>query len=490
MAPVASLIVLLFDHAPGPEEIRRIQAQENCREELSVPDQQQQFRDCYQARAGLPEPERIAAVCADLGIGARKAHNLRRQLTLPEPIRARVAERPAGGQLSATLANRLADMHDVAPALTEAVAQRISTPELHERALADLGAFVHRTLVEDEHAWAVRIDDGARLDCSAQLTAAREQLTPDGRGQLAAVLGCPLEQLDGELDALVARARASRATLVVDAALRQRARAGGYAYVHERGPDFAAGVWIVDPVFLIDALREALTDATPVAADPGYFAGARLRDEDLRAAAGHDAQQRAEQRQRRQRAADSNLGLGHDLRAGLIDPTPEQLAAVKAIVCHLLARHGGELIAAGAGWSQREHQHPVGERGRHEPRQPDTILAAELERALAEPDPLRAITALAATWAAAFVLDPDGLPRGGALGSERIARRAADALPAEHPLRDAVWALLRPLLSPRLAELHRDAFTADADTVSTVDLEGRRDETDLDALDLGDDIAA
>src|SRR5215213_2296907 len=85
----------------------------------------------------------------------------------------------------------------------------------------------------------------------------------------------------GKLDALVARAGASRATLVVDAALRQRARAGGYAYVHERGPDFAAGVWIVDPVFLIDALREALTDATPVAADPGYFAGARLRDQEL-----------------------------------------------------------------------------------------------------------------------------------------------------------------------------------------------------------------
>ena len=74
--------------------------------------------------------------------------------------------------------------------------------------------------------------------------------------------------------------------------------------------------------------------------------------------------------------------------------------------------------------------------------------------------------------------------------AERIARRAAAALPAEHPLRDAVWALLRPLLSPRLAELHRDAFAADADTVSTVDLESRRHESDLDELDLGEDIAA
>ncbi len=46
-----------------------------------------------------------SAVCADLGISARKAHNLRRQLTLPEEIRTRVAERPAREQLSATMAH-------------------------------------------------------------------------------------------------------------------------------------------------------------------------------------------------------------------------------------------------------------------------------------------------------------------------------------------------------------------------------------------------
>ena len=103
-------------------------------------------------------------MCADLGISPKKAHNLRRQLTLPEAIRARVAERPAGHQLSVTLANRLADMHEIAPTLTAAVAKRITSPELHDGALRDLGAFVHRTLVEDEQAYAVRIDDGARLD--------------------------------------------------------------------------------------------------------------------------------------------------------------------------------------------------------------------------------------------------------------------------------------------------------------------------------------
>ena len=79
-----------------------------------------------------------------------KAHNLRRQLTLPEPIRTRVAERPGERQLSVTLANRLADMHESRPSSPQAVAQRISTPDLHDAALRDLGAFVHRTLVEDE----------------------------------------------------------------------------------------------------------------------------------------------------------------------------------------------------------------------------------------------------------------------------------------------------------------------------------------------------
>jgi hypothetical protein len=81
--PIRSLIVLLLDHAPPPEEIRRIQAHCQQREELTLADQQQQFDDCWQARAGLGEQDRIAAVCADLGISPKRAHNLRRQLTLP-----------------------------------------------------------------------------------------------------------------------------------------------------------------------------------------------------------------------------------------------------------------------------------------------------------------------------------------------------------------------------------------------------------------------
>lgn len=482
------IVLLLVDHDPSGEEILRIQAQANRSEELALVDQQAQFGDCWQARAGLPEADRIAAVCADLGISPKKAHNLRRQLTLPEAIRARVAERPAGHQLSVTLANRLADMHDIAPALTAAVATRITGPELHDGALHDLGAFVHRTLVEDERAYAVRIDDGALLDAVEQIARARAQLTAADRRQLAGILDCPADKLERELDALAAHARTTAGKLRVDGALRERARTGRYAYVHDRGADFAAGIWVIDPVFMLDAIREQLEDSDgTIAREQSYFASARLDDQELRAAGEQDREQRADARARQIDATRSNLGLGHDLRAGLIDPTDAQLQALKAIVCHLLARHQREQIAYGAGWSDRDRQQPVGDSGRHEPRQADAIADAELQRALADPDPLRAIAGLVASWSAAFLLDPGGVTRTKALGSERMARKLRDALPGgQHPLRTAVWEFLRPMLSPRLAELHRDAFVVDDEPQSTVDSATHRGESSLEDLDIGD----
>jgi hypothetical protein len=485
--PIRSLIVTLLDYEPGADEIRRIQAQENQREDLTLSDQQAQFADCWAARAGLRDPDRIAAVCADLGIGARKAHNLRRQLSLPEPIRARVAERPTERQLSVTLANRLADMHDVAPQLTAAVCQRISTSDLHDAALRDLSAFVHRTVVEDESVYAVRIDAGALLDAHAQLANARANLPDDDRRQAASALGSAPDELDTELDALAARAKSSAAMLRIDDALRERARTGRYAYVHDRGPDFAAGIWIVDPVFMLDAIHHALADQpdSSPARDGSFFAGAALDVPDLREAAEDERERRHEQRQRQAEAVRTNLGLGHDLRAGLIDPTPAQLDALRAIVCRLLARDYRDLIAYGAGWSDPTHQRPVGETSRHEPKAIDAVVAAELERALAEPNPLHGIAGLVARLSAASVLDPDGVTRTKVLGTERMAHKLNDALPgSDEPLRSAMWAFLRPMLSPRLAALHRDAFlSADACT-STVDLDAHRSNSSLEDLDL------
>ncbi len=432
LTPVQSLIVLLLDHEPSADEIRRIQAQANQRESLSLVDQQEQLRDCWEARAGLPEPDRIAAVCADLGISPKRAHNLRRQLALPDPIRARVAERPAGEQLSVTMANRLADMHELAPQLTEAVAKRITSTDLHDKALGDMGAFVHRTVVEDEHTYAVRIDDGAMLDAAEQIEHARGHLSAEGRQQIAAILGCELERLDAELDTLAARAKSRALKLRITGDVRDRARNGRYAFVHERGCDFAAGIWIVDPGFMLDLAHEQLGDGDAAPArEEAYFAGARLDDDELRDAAAEDEQRRQRARARHADATRSNLGLGHDIRAGLMDPTDAQHNALRQIACHLLVRHYRELIAYGAGWTDPERQQPVGDTGRHEPHQLDVIIDAELERALADPDPLRGIAQLTARLGRRIRARPRGRhPHQGArLGADRaqaprrIARR-------------------------------------------------------------------
>ena len=489
LAPVQSLIVLLLDHQPGADEIRRIQAQANQRESLSLVDQQEQLRDCWQARAGLPEPDRIVAVCADLGISPKRAHNLRRQLALPDPIRTRVAERPTGAQISVTMASRLADMHEIAPQLTDAVAQRITSTDLHDKALQDLGAFVHRTVVEDEHAYAVRIDDGALLDVPEQIEHARAHLTADGQHQLAAILGCELERLDAELDTLTARAKTRAAKLRITGEVRDRARNGRYAFVHARGQDFAAGIWVVDPAFMLDLAHEQLGNGdTGPAREEAYFAGARLDDDDLREAAAEDEQRRAQARARHAEATRSNLGLGHDIRAGLMDPRDRQLHALKEIVCHLLVRHYREPIAYGAGWTDAERQQPVGDTGRHEPRQVDAIIEAELQRALADAEPLRGIAQLTARLGAAFVLDPAGVIRTKALGSDRMERKLRDALPGgDSALRAAVWEFMRPMLSPALVALNRDAFVMDKSVESTVDLDGHRAASELDELALDDE---
>jgi hypothetical protein len=97
----------------------------------------------------------------------------------------------------------------------------------------------------------------------------------------------------------------------------------------------------------------------------------------------------------------------------------------------------------------------------------------------------------ATRWGAAFVLNPDGVTRTKALGRERIARRLSDALPGgENPLRRAVWQLMRPMLSPNLAQLNRDAFVIDEALESTVRLDEHRGESDLGDLDLGDEDAS
>jgi hypothetical protein len=46
---------------------------------------------------------------------------------------------------------------------------------------------------------------------------------------------------------------------------------------------------------------------------------------------------------------------------------------------------------------------------------------------------------------------------------------------------------MRPILSPRLVELNKDAFVFDDGVESSVDLAAHRADSDLDDLELGDD---
>lgn len=488
-----SLVVLLLDHEPAPAEIRRIQAQANQREDLSRRDQQEQFRDCWEARTGLPEDERILCVCEDLGIPAKQAHNLRRELTLPEHIRARVSDRPSGDQLSVGMAKRIADIHDTAPKLAEAVAEQITSRDLHDKAQRDLAGFVHKTVVEKEDIYAVRIELGRLLDGHDEIERARQHLPADQRQRLAEAVGCELDKLDAELDTLTRRAKSKALKIRVDEFLRDRAANGRYAYVEHRGEDFAAMVWITDPVFTVGLVAEHAKDADDAPAlEEGYFKGAGLDDDDdLREAAEADAARRSQERARQHAAHQANLGLGLDIRARLMDPKDSQLAALKAICCHLLVQHHGEVIAYGAGWTDQERQQPVGDTGRLEPRQIDAIVDAELQRALDDPDPLRGIAQLVARFGAAFMLDPGGVTRTKALGSDRMARRLREAVPGgENPLRTALWEFMRPILSPHLVDANKDAFVFDEQATSTVDLNAHRQDSSLEDIDLGDDDLA
>lgn len=61
-----------------------------------------------------------------------------------------------------------------------------------------------------------------------------------------------------------------------------------------------------------------------------------------------------------------------------------------------------------------------------------------------------------------------------------MTRRLGIALPGgPGPLRAAVWEFLRPMLSPRLAALHRGAFVFDEPLQSTVELDKDRSASNL-----------
>lgn len=491
LSAVTRLIVLLFDHEPTNAEIRRAQAQANAHEALTVPDLQQHFAEIWDDYAGLPEQTRILRACEDLGIGAAMGHNLRRQLTLPDAIRARVTRAPGDGEISIRLANRLADMNTVAPALTKAVADRVVTRELHNDAMADLGSFVHRTVVEDETVYAVRLREGENLMIAhTEIARARQHLASEARGMIAGALNCEEDDLDKTLAELEDTATKRAVMITIDQIVRDRAINGGYAYVHQRGGDLDDAVWIIDPAFMLSLAHEAVSQAGEQDAhsEPSYFQTAR--DETATNARKEAATKAQAETLRQHEAYARNLALGASLSASLIEVKPDQLEAVRHLVCHLLAERFSELIAYGAGWTDTDRQQPVGDTKRFEPRQVDAIVAAELDRALGDRDPLRGITQLVSRLAISFVLDPLGVSMTKALGRHRMESHLRDALPGgDHPGRTALWELVRPALSPMLVDMHKASFVTDT-PASTADLAAHRASSDLADLDLGDDAIA
>jgi hypothetical protein len=485
---VGQLRVLLFDREPTDEEIRRAQAHANAREALTIPDLQAQFAELWADYPGLDEPARMRHVCEDLGIEPQVGHNLRRQLTLPEPIRTRVSRNPQDGEISIRLANHLATMYTVAPQLTQAVADRVVTGELLNDAVSDLGSFVHRTVIEDDDLYAVRLREGTSVMVAhREIARARQHLRAQDRELLTGTLHCSAEKLDHELEELERNAAARGVMLTIDQLTRDRAINGRFAYVHQRGADLDDAVWIVDPAFMLALAHEAVAAAGEEIAthEPSYFQAAR--DEAAAKAREQTAAESKAESLRQHEAYERNLALGQALAAGLIEPNPAQLEAVRALVCHLLAERFGELIAYGAGWTDPDRQQPVGDTRRSEPRQADAIIDAELRRALSDRDPLRGITQLVSRLAAGFVLDPLGVSITKSLGRKRMEAHLRDALPgSDHPGRRALWELVRPALSPALVQMHRDSFLSETPP-STADLEAHRAPSDLADLDLGGD---
>lgn len=483
---VNSLVVILLDHDPSPREIRQLQAHANQREQLTLQDQQDQFLDVWEELVGVPDEQRVLTVCDELALSPTFVHNLRRQCTLPDHLRSRVARDPSGDQISITLANQLADMNTTAPDLAQAVGERIVSIEQERQARDDLGAFVHRTVVEGDGAvYAQRIDDGAHLDAAQLLTDARRHLDPTDRARLAGVLGCEGRALDRRLEELAKEARRRAAHVVVDEPLRDRAANGRFAFALDRGRDFARGIWVIDPVFTIGLVDEQLPDGTVPAADESYFGTGRVTD--AKAALEDDREARLKAKKHRTAASSANLALGLDMTAALMEPTDEQVRACCELLCHLVARDYAVVLAFGAGWTDRDRQQPVGDGERTVPRSPEVIVEAELTRALEDRDPVRGLVGLVARWSAAFVIDPDGLSASKHLGAARAARHLREALPGGHgPLRSSLWQLMAPMLNAHLTAVSRDAFVFDDLSAGTVDLTERARERDLAELDLGD----
>ena len=253
-----SLIVLLLDHHPAPDEVRRIQAQvNNAREELSLLDQQEQLADCWEARAGLLGAETGSPPCAPTSAsrqeGAQPAPPAHPPRPDPRPRRRAPHRRAAVGD-DGQPPRRHAPGR---PELTEAVAGRITSSDLHEKAPAR----PRRVRAPHRRRGRAHLRGADRRRRAARRRRA-DRARPRPPHPAAASSSPACSAASPTSSSRARRAHRPRQDQGAEAQdhpeIRDRARAGRYAFVHERGQDFAAGIWVVDPVFMIDLAREEL----------------------------------------------------------------------------------------------------------------------------------------------------------------------------------------------------------------------------------------
>src|SRR5450755_4587616 len=178
------------------------------------------------------------------------------------------------------MANRLADI----PQLTEAVAKRISSSDLHEGRCRTWG----RSSTAPWSRTSKRTPCGSTTArCS---TAQSRPSTPASTSPPTGNARPPRSWAASSSGSTLSSTRSPPAARPEPRSCASLARC---ATVHERGQDFAAGIWVVDPAFMLDLAHGQLGngDSGP-AREEAYFAGARLDDDELREAAAEDEARR------------------------------------------------------------------------------------------------------------------------------------------------------------------------------------------------------
>ena len=389
LAPVADLIVLLLDHEPGEDEIRRIQAQENAREPLSLRDQQEQFARLL---AGPRRPARRRPH----GRRLRRPRHQRRQGPQPAPParppgRHPRADRRAPRRRSALGADGASPRRHARHRPRAHPGRR--RPRHHERAARPGAARPRRLRAPHRRRGRARLrrPDRRRRPARRRRAARARAPPPQRRAPRRSRRGARLRDRQARLRAR--RARRPRPQRRAQAARRRpaarprrqrplrlgvrprpglrRRHLGHRPGLHaRRRPPAARRRRRHAPRARTPTSAARASTTTTCATPPKRTAGA--------------APPSAPATPRRRA---SNLGLGHDIRAALADPSDDQLDALREIVCRLLREHHPELIAYGAGWTDAERQQPVGDTGRREPRHVDAIVDAELATRARRPRP-------------------------------------------------------------------------------------------------------